>query len=106
LNGAFGAMSYDSATHLFSVNIAPDNTRTATLALSLSPLPYLQITNVGGNMQIFWPTSTVGFQLESTTTLQPPGNWSPVTNPVSVIGSLNSVGVTPAAPSAFYRLKQ
>ena len=106
LNGAFGAMSYDPTTHLFSVNVAPDKTRTATLALSLSPLPYLQITNVSGNMQIFWPTSTVGFQLESTTTLQPPGNWAAVTNPVSVIGSLNSVGVTPAVPSAFYRLKQ
>ena len=33
-------------------------------------------------------------------------NWVPVTNPVNVIGNLNSVGVTPAAPSTFYRLKQ
>lgn len=106
LSGAFGAMTYDPATHLFSISVAPGRSNTATLALSLSPLPFLQITNSAGSMQIFWPTSTVGCQLESTTTLQPPASWVPVTNPVSVIGNLNAVGVTPAAPSTFYRLKQ
>ncbi|HEY2082028.1 MAG TPA: hypothetical protein VGI88_04540, partial [Verrucomicrobiae bacterium] len=106
LNGAFGVMNYDPTTHLFSINLAPDGSNTATLALSLSPLPYLQITNSGGNMQIFWPTSAIGYHLESTVNLQPPANWGPVTNPVNVIGNLNSVGLTPSAPASFYRLKQ
>jgi autotransporter-associated beta strand protein len=106
LQGAFGAMSYDPATHLFSISVAPDDAHTATLALSLSPLPYLQITNAGGNMQIFWPTSAVGYHLESTVNLQPPASWVTVTNPVSVFGELKAVDLTPSAPAAFYRLKQ
>jgi hypothetical protein len=106
LSGAFGVMNYNPATHFFSIDLAPDGSNTATLALSLSPLPFLQITNSGGNMQIFWPTSAIGFHLESTVLLQPPASWVSVTNPVSVIGDLNSVSITPAVPSAFYRLKQ
>jgi autotransporter-associated beta strand protein len=106
LNGTFGVMHYDPITHFFSVSLAPDGSNTATLTLSLSPLPYLQITNSGGNMQIFWPTSAIGYHLESTVNLQPPASWVPVTNPSSVIGTLNSVGITPSTPGAFYRLKQ
>jgi autotransporter-associated beta strand protein len=106
LNGAFGAMNYDPAAHIFSINFAPDVSQTATLALSLSPLPFLQITNLGGNMQVFWPTSAVGYQLESATALQLPASWVPVTNSVSVAGQLNSVSLTPVAPATFYRLKQ
>jgi hypothetical protein len=106
LTGTFGVMNYDPITHLFSISLAPDGSHTATLALSLSPLPFLQISNSGGNMQIFWPTSAIGFHLESTVNLQPPSSWVSVTNPVSVIGNLNSVSITPSAPSAFYRLRQ
>jgi autotransporter-associated beta strand protein len=106
LSGAFGVMTYDPATHIFSIRLAPDGSDTATLALSLSPLPFLQITSSGGNMQIFWPTSAIGYHLESTVNLQPPVNWSSVTNPVSVIGQMNSVSITPSVPSAFYRLIQ
>jgi len=106
LNGASGAMNYDLAAHLFSLNVTPDSSQTATVVLSLTPLPFLKIANSGSNLQIFWPTSAVGFQLESTMTLQPPSSWIPVTNPVSVISNQNAVGVTPAVPSTFYRLKQ
>lgn len=106
LNGTFGAMNYDPATRLFSISLAPDGSHTATLALSLSPLPFLQISNSGVNMQIYWPTSAIGYHLESWVNLQPPGNWIPVTNSVSVTGDLNSVSIAPSEPSAFYRLKQ
>jgi hypothetical protein len=106
LSGAFGTMNYDSATHIFSISLAPDSSQAATLALSLSPLPFLQITKVNGSMQIFWPTSAIGYRLESTTTLQSPAGWVQVTNPASVTGTLNSVTVTPVAPATFYRLKQ
>ncbi|HWD91443.1 MAG TPA: autotransporter-associated beta strand repeat-containing protein [Verrucomicrobiae bacterium] len=106
LSGAFGVMNYNPTTHLFSISLAPDGSNTATLALSLTPLPFLQITNSGGNMQIFWPTSAIGFHLESAVQLQPPANWVSVTNPVSVNGNLNSVSITPSVPSAFYRLRQ
>lgn len=106
LSGALGVMNYDPATHIFSISVAPDGSHTATLVFSLSPLPFLQITNSGGNMQIFWPTSAIGYHLESALNLQSPASWVPVTNPVSVIGNFNSVGITPSAPSALYRLKQ
>jgi hypothetical protein len=72
----------------------------------LSPLPFWQITSSGGDMQIFWPTSAIGYHLESTVNLQPPVSWSTVTNPVSVIGQMNSVRITPSLPWAFYRLVQ
>ncbi len=106
LSGTFGAMHYDSASHLFSIDLAPDGSNTATLALSLSPLPFLQISNLGGNMQIFWPTSAIGYHLESTVNLQSPASWVTVTNPVSAIGNLNSISITPSVPSAFFRLRQ
>jgi autotransporter-associated beta strand protein len=106
LSGAAGGLSYDGVAHLFSLNVAPDASHTATLALSLSPLPFLQITNLGENVQIFWPTSAVGYQLESTASLQSLGAWLPVTNPVDVSGGRNSVEVGPSAQSTFYRLKQ
>jgi autotransporter-associated beta strand protein len=106
LTGTFGVMSYDPASHLFSIGLAPDGSQTATLALSLSPLPFLQISNSGGNMQIYWPTSAIGYHLESTVNLQPSGNWIPVTNSVSVISNLNSVTITPSEPSAVFRLRQ
>lgn len=101
LKGTFGVMNYDPTTHFFSISVAPDGSNTATLALSLSPLPFLQITNLGGNMQIFWPTSAIGYHLESALNLQPPVNWVAVTNLVGVIGNLNSVGITPSGPSVF-----
>jgi autotransporter-associated beta strand protein len=106
LSGSIGVVNYDPIAHLFSLNVTPNSSQTATLALSLSPFPFLQITNLGASMQISWPTSAVGYELENTTTLQSTGNWVSVTNPVSVIGNQNSVGVIPAAPLTFYRLKQ
>ncbi len=106
LSGSLSGTSYDPAAHLFSLNVTPDGAQMATVALSLSPFPFLQITNLGASVQISWPTSAIGYQLENTTTLQPPGNWMLVTNPANVTGNQNSVGVTPAAPSTFYRLKQ
>ena len=106
LSGLLGAVSYDPAAHLLSLNVTPGGSATATVALSLSPLPFLQITNLGASVQISWPTSAIGYQLENTTTLQPSNTWVPVTNPVNVLGNQNSVGVTPSTPSVFYRLKQ
>jgi len=106
LSGAVGGMAYNSMTHLFSLNVAPDSSQTATLALSLTPLPVLQITNLWSNLRISWPTSAVGYQLEGTASLKAPANWGPLTNPVSVSGAQNSVIVTPSGSSTFYRLKQ
>lgn len=106
LSGSLGGMNYDPGAHLFSLNITPNSSQTAALALSLTPFPVLQITNLGASLQISWPTSAIGYQLENTTTLRSPASWLPVTNPVSVVGGQNAVGVTPSAPSAFYRLKQ
>jgi hypothetical protein len=105
-SGSIGGVNYDPAAHIFSLNVTPNSLQTATLALSLSPFPFLQITNLGASIQISWPTSAIGYQLENTTTLQSPSNWVPVTNPVSVTGNQNAVGISPATSSVFYRLKQ
>jgi hypothetical protein len=106
LNGAVTATNYDPVKHLFSLNISAGATNAALVALSLSPPPFLQITNLGGQVQIYWPAAALGYTLESTTRLVPPGNWLATTNSINVMGDRNIVNVTPASQTVFYRLAQ
>ena len=106
LAGAVGATSYDPVKHIFSLNLAPGTSASALVAVSLSPPPFLQITNLGGNVQIFWPAAAIGYTLESATSLNPPVNWTATTNPVGVAGDRNTVNIVPTARTVFYRLRQ
>jgi hypothetical protein len=106
LDGVVSAINYDPAKHFLSVNLAPGASKTALLALSLSPPPFLQITNLAGTVQIYWPAAAIGYVLESATSLGPPSNWTATTNPVGVAGDRNIVNVVPSGQTVFYRLKQ
>jgi hypothetical protein len=64
------------------------------------------VGNGSGSFNLFWPTSTASYNLESTTNLALPALWSPVTNQVSSNGGTNSVSVNPAEESRFFRLTQ
>jgi hypothetical protein len=82
------------------------------LALSLSPippnaaLPPLQTAMAGGQLQISWPASLLGYVVEKTTSLAPPVNWVPATNGISLVGTQMVMSVTPTDSAAFYRLRQ
>jgi len=89
------------------MNVSPDNSGTATVSLSLAPVPSLLITRpAAGQFQLSWPAAAVGYVLEQATNLAPPVAWSPVANPVVLISNQNVVTITNADSPAFYRLKQ
>lgn len=109
LGGSVGPVNYDPAHQVFSVTVAPGSSSSPVLALSLSPPPFLQITNLGGAVQIFWPVAATGYSLESAPALGAPGagtTWLPATNPITVSGLWNTVNLTPSAQTLFYRLRQ
>jgi hypothetical protein len=106
LSGSVGAVAYDATAHFFTLNVAPNASKTSQVALSLSPPPVLRITDLGGSVQLSWPAAATGYALESATTLGPIANWLACTNSVSVIGDQQVVNITPASQAAFYRLKQ
>ncbi|MEO7299251.1 MAG: autotransporter-associated beta strand repeat-containing protein [Verrucomicrobiota bacterium] len=69
--------------------------------------PTLTITLAAPNVIISWPTNnSAGFTLEKTANLNSPITWSPVTQPVIVSGSNNTVTVPVAAGNVFYRLRK
>lgn len=112
-NGTAAVVAYDATHHYFFVNVAASgNGGNSLLALSLSPLPTnaalppLQATMTGGQLQISWPASLVGYVVEQATALVPPVNWFPVTNEVSLLGDQNVISVTLTDAAAFYRLRQ
>ena len=106
LSGTVGTVTYDAPNHFFAVPVSPDNAGTATVALSLVPIPSLQITNLAGQVQVSWPTNTVGFTLQQANTLTPPPDWTPMSNPVVPINDRNTMTFPATNSAAFYRLKQ
>ncbi len=107
LEGATNNLTYNSTTHLFTLNVSPDNSGTATVALSLARVPSPQIMpGSGGRFQISWPAAAVGYVLEKATNLTPPTVWSPVTDPITPTNGQNMVDITNPGPTSFYRLRQ
>jgi hypothetical protein len=105
LNGSAGNMTYNPASHWFNLSVAPDNSSTATVALSLAPIPVLQIAPTSsGQVQITWPEAAVGYSLERATNLSTP--WTFVTNAVNSGGGQNIVTITNRDSTVIYRLKQ
>jgi Subtilase family len=68
----------------------------------------LSVSESNGNTVITWPLAPDGFQLESTTNLNPPVAWSPVTNTVTVDtnASQNVVVVPATGTTQFFRLQR
>lgn len=69
--------------------------------------PTLTIVRSGSNVIISWPTSATGYVLEQTTVLTSGvNNFTPVTEPVIVSGSENTVTVAASGSTMFFRLKK
>jgi hypothetical protein len=64
----------------------------------------LSIMNTNGNFLIRWPGSLTGFDLQTTSQLQPPIVWSAVTNSIGVENGWFVLTNTPTGPSQYFRL--
>ena len=106
LSGSVGTVTYDSVNHFFTVPVSPGNAGTATVVLSLTPIPSLQITNLTGQVRISWLTNAQGFTLQQATMLAPLPDWTPATNPIIPNGDQNTTTLTVTGTAAFFRLKQ
>jgi len=80
---------------------------TYALAFEFFNLP-MKIAQTNGQAVITWPLAPTGFELQSTSALNPPVTWSPVTNAVSVDTNANqNVVVLPITPTnQFFRLQR
>jgi hypothetical protein len=69
--------------------------------------PMLELSGVGGNLRLSWPTAPSGFQIESSTTMAP-GSWTPVLVTQAVSNAFNhaNVPITPGTSRIFFRLKK
>jgi hypothetical protein len=59
---------------------------------------------IAGQMILSWPTSAVGFTLETSTALAPDRGWIPVSSQIEVFGCSFVVTNRLEAPAAFFRL--
>lgn len=76
-----------------------------TVSLAAIPAPSLNLQRTSTNTFLLsWPSSYSGFALQQNTNLVS-GNWTTVTNALSVTNGLNQVIVPPASGSRFFRLK-
>jgi alpha-tubulin suppressor-like RCC1 family protein len=70
------------------------------LPVSLSP------KRSGNELILSWPTTAVGFKLQSALDVAPPVTWSDTTNVPVIIGSQFTVTNTTSGSGKFYRLKK
>ncbi len=77
------------------------NVQTATTL----PRPSLAVAASAGTLTLGWPPWATNYSLYWTTNLAPPVFWSPVTNPVSNLGSNFGVTVPTGTGQGFFRLK-
>lgn len=75
-------------------------------AVCCDPPPRLTITASGGQVRVAWPASAPGFILEGRASLGDGGMWMEVEEPVVVEGGLNTVTLSAAAPTRFFRLRK
>ncbi|HEV2691611.1 MAG TPA: hypothetical protein VG347_01815 [Verrucomicrobiae bacterium] len=105
LGGGAGNLNYNATTHLFTVNVVPGNSGTATLGVSLAAAPTIQVSpGNGGNFQIFWPAAAAGYTLQKTATLTPPVNWSNASEPVVSNNGQYTATIAVTNLTMFYRL--
>ena len=81
------------------------STQVTELIVSEVP-PLLQITEVGTNAVLSWSTNDIDFTLVSATNLAPAAVWSPVNNPISIVGDQNTMTVAANKASQFFRLRR
>ena len=66
--------------------------------------PKLRINVASGQVSLYWPTSSTGFQLQRTTALGPTPAWATVTNAPATVGSEFRLQLGSSGTAEFYRL--
>lgn len=116
----YQAPQSDWAWHSFSFSFVAASS-SATLSLSaqmngtgvsygidnlvVQPLPVFAFSLAQTNLVFSWPTSTIGFNLQSASDLTA-ASWSNVTNPPVVVGTNYSVTASATGQIQFFRLKK
>ena len=93
-----------SDSTLFGTATAGGNTGNGTI-FKLTTAPQLNITRVNSSVMLTWPTTAVGFALESTTNLAAPSGWVTTTPAPTLVNGLKTVTNALTATPRFYRLK-
>ena len=92
--GVYGG-SYDISLNLIPLAPIPPN----------DPYPHLAFSFCGDQLRLRWLTNAVGFQLESTATLEIPNSWSVVTNAPELNLDQYVLGIAHTEPRKFFRLR-
>jgi hypothetical protein len=66
--------------------------------------PFLIIVPSGSNVQLLWPVSATGFNLQTNSNLAT-SNWGPVSQTTNVVSGTNIVTVPSTQGDLFFRLK-
>ena len=113
--GDYSTLSVDPAdpTRFWSIQMFPPDAANSdvwstqiTELLTSQVLPPLNIAPAGTNVLVSWPSSAIGFELQSAASLAPPVPWANVTQMASTNGAIISVLVPVAGRQQFFRLKR
>jgi len=76
-----------------------------SLALvAISPPPALSISLTRTNVLGAWPNAAVGYRLETTSSLSPPGTWNSVTNMGNLFSNRYQLPLPVTNGAQFFRL--
>jgi len=67
--------------------------------------PSLRITRAGPQVEVWWPTSLMPFQLESSDSMEFAAPWLPVPGPPTTIGRQHRVTLDPGGEGRLFRLR-
>jgi len=87
-------------------NGVPTHSDEQSFAAAVVPVPSLRLATDGDEVRIYWPGAAPGFVLQGAADLQPPIDWSDVTNAVGQIGDDRVVTNRAADSPQFFRLKR
>ncbi len=112
--GDYSATSVDPAdpTHFWTIQAYPSSRSawsTQVIELLTAPAPSapaLSIARTDGDLLLSWPATPAGFQLQSTSSLNPGHTWSPVTESVSTNANVLSVALPISSGQQFFRLRK
>jgi hypothetical protein len=89
------------------LNLANNSASVLTVvngAVQPPPEVALAVSLAAGQLEISWPVPADGFVLETTSSLAPPAQWVPVSDPAVVLNGRMTVSTSISASPHFYRL--
>lgn len=94
----------DAANYTLVVTNSAGSVTSAVAVLTVVPPPKLSISLSNGQLTLTWPATAVGFALQQTANLAPPGLWATVPDPVFLFGGEFRISLLPASGNKSYRL--